>query len=96
MVKGDIGGAITPLTAETSRLIEHSTVLALSRTLRAGAASRHPGQRLRAVLCRVTGRDEGMSALVEQRDCVGSCGDRLAEIGIKQRLPLQEGAGEGE
>jgi hypothetical protein len=37
-----------------------------------------------------------MSAVVEQRGCVGSCGDRLAEIGIKQRLPLQEGAGEGE
>ena len=77
-------------------MIEHSTVLALSRTLRAGAASRHPGQRLRAVLCRVTGRDGGMSVLVEQRDCVGSCGDGLAEIGIEQCLPLQEDAGEGE
>ena len=37
-----------------------------------------------------------MSVLVEQRDCIGSCGDGLAEIGIEQCLPLQEYAGEGE
>jgi hypothetical protein len=35
---------------------------------RAGAATRHPGHRLRAVLCHSAGRDEGMSAGVERRD----------------------------
>jgi len=67
MVKGKLGGAVTPPAYRfdlPSRLIQHSTVLALSRTLRAGAsaAARHPGQRLRAALCRWAGagrRDVG-------------------------------------
>jgi transposase IS66 family protein len=50
-----IGGAFPPA--------ERSTVLALSRTLRAGAragaASRHPGQRLRAALLRQKVGTEG-------------------------------------
>jgi hypothetical protein len=73
-------------------------VLALSRTLRAGAkgagaASRHPGQCLRAVLGGQQVGTEGMSAPVEQREFGLGCG-RLAVIGIKRSLSLQEDAGD--
>ena len=83
----------------TSLAADCSAVLALSRTLRAGsagAAKRHPGQRLRAALCRSAGRDEGMVVAVEQRD--GSCcGGAFGGVaGVEDDLALQQRAGDRE
>jgi hypothetical protein len=94
MVKGKLGGAVTPPAYRfdwPSRLIQHSTVLALSRTL-APALATVP---LRGILdsgCARRSadgqvRDEG----IELRDCCQLLPS--AEVTIKYRLPLQERAG---
>src|SRR5215510_13016544 len=68
---------------------------ALCRTLCAGfagAAWRHPGQRLCAALCRSAGRDEGMVISVEQRNAGRGAGataagdEALGGGGIKHQI----------
>src|SRR5439155_24589397 len=68
----------------------------LSRTLRAGyaGAERHPGQHLRAALCRLAGRDEGMVASGRTKESGLQARGHLRglAIGVVRRLSFERRA----
>src|SRR5919199_4574436 len=93
------GGPLRAGVKDAFRSIERSTVLAPSRTRRAG---------LRRCRCAASwtapargalprgGRDEGISVPVELRDGFGLWRCRRAVVGVEQHLPLQQNAGNPE
>ena len=73
-------------------------MLALSRTLRAGALRRGRSAASWTALARgaerQAGRDEGMAAAVEPRDDRGLRRLRCAMLGVEKHLPPQQDAGD--